>query len=370
MYEHILKYRLKCLLRDKDNMFWIFVFPIVLSTLLYITLNNIGNQESFHKIPVGLVASEQSQEVDQLIGATDLIEFKQMEEKLAIEALKDETIIGYVLMESDMTFVVQTTGIQASLVRLFLNQYQQTVKTVHTIAQEHPDQIEQVLEQVGTRQTFTTEVSASKAELDPMLVFFFALIAMTCMYGAYLGLREAVDIQADLSDLAARVNIAPIHKIKTFFYSISAAILIQVVIMSVLLAYIHFVLTIDLGERGGLIYLTSILGSIMGVLGGAFIGTVFKTSENMKGAIVTVLSLVGGFLSGLMDFSMKYVVAQKMPILTVLNPVGLLADAYYALYVFDALDRYWINIFYIIGFIIIFFLGTYVNVRRRKYASI
>ena len=160
------------------------------------------------------------------------------------------------------------------------------------------------------------------------------------------------------------------NEAKPLCSSISAAVIIQVVIISVLLAYLQFVLKINLGDRSLLIYLTSVLGSVLGVMAGAFIGTVLKTSENMKNAIVTIFSLGGAYLAGLMNFSTKYTVAETVPILTVLNPVNLLADAYYALYMFDSLERYWMNIMYMIGFIILFFLGTYMNVRRRKYASI
>jgi ABC-2 type transport system permease protein len=370
MYGHILKYRLKCLTKDKDNMFWILIFPLVLSTLLYAALGNIGNQELFHQIPLGLVAEEKSEEVTRLMNATDLVEFQMMDQTEAQASLENEELIGYVLMDEEMTFVVRTKGMEQSIVRLFLNQYRQTIGTLENIMRNHPEQMEEVVNRLETRQAFTTPVSAARAKLDPMLIFFFALIAMTCMYGAYLGLREAVDIQANLSDLAARINVAPIHKMKTFFYSISAAVIIQVVIISVLLAYLQFVLKINLGDRSLLIYLTSVLGSVLGVMAGAFIGTVLKTSENMKNAIVTIFSLGGAYLAGLMNFSTKYTVAETVPILTVLNPVNLLADAYYALYMFDSLERYWMNIMYMIGFIILFFLGTYMNVRRRKYASI
>ena len=370
MYGHILKYRLKCLTKDRDNMFWILIFPIVLSTFLYVALGNIGNQNFLHQIPLGLVAKENSESLQRLINATDLVKFQRMDRGEAERALEDEEVKGYVLMDEDMTFVVRKKGIEQSIARLYLNQYRQMVGTIENILTNHPEQAPNLMRKIETRQTFTKDVSAARAEMDSMLIFFFALIAMACMYGAYLGLREAVDIQADLSDLAARINIAPIHKMKTFFYSISASIIIQAVIISVLLIYLQFVLKINLGDRHMLIYFTAILGSMLGVLGGAFVGTVLKTSENMKNALCTIFSLGGAYLAGLMDYSMKYTVAQNIPILTVINPVNLIADAFYALYIFDSLERFWTNILFIIGFIIIFFLGTYVNVRRRKYASI
>ena len=42
------------------------------------------------------------------------------------------------------------------------------------------------------------------------LVYFYALLAMACMYSHSWGLRNATDIQADLSDLGARRSVAPV----------------------------------------------------------------------------------------------------------------------------------------------------------------
>ena len=70
---------------------------------------------------------------------------------------------------------------------------------------------------LGDRQQYITEVSGTSAEPDNILNYFYTLIAMACFYGGFLGMREITDIQADISALAARVNAAPVHKLKPFF---------------------------------------------------------------------------------------------------------------------------------------------------------
>lgn len=80
--------------------------------------------------------------------------------------------------------------------------------------------------------------------------------------------------------------------------------------------------------------------------------------------------MTGSFLAGMMYQNMKYIVSQNVPLLSYLNPVNLLTDAFYSLYYYDSLDRYFLNIAILSIFAIIFCAGTYLIVRRRKYASL
>ena len=82
------------------------------------------------------------------------------------------------------------------------------------------------------------------------------------------------------------------------------------------------------------------------------------------------VTMVGCFLAGMMYQNMKYVVAQKVPVLSYLNPVNLLTDAFYSLYYYDTLSRYALNIGILCVFIVIFCIGTYITIRRRKYANL
>ena len=72
----------------------------------------------------------------------------------------------------------------------------------------------------------------------------------------------------------------------------------------------------------------------------------------------------------MMFLDMKYIVAQRLPILSYLNPVNLLTDAFYSLYYYDTLTRYLLNIGILGIFIVIFCAGTYFIIRRRQYASL
>ena len=190
------------------------------------------------------------------------------------------------------------------------------------------------------------------------------------MYGSFFGNREVTDIQANLSALGARVNIAPVHKLKAFIYSMSAALAISFSELLLLLAYLHYGLKIDFGSKVCLIIFTTFIGCLTGITFGAFISSIVKKGEGIKIAIMLAVSMVGSFLSGMMYQNMKYIIQKNAPFLAYLNPVNLVTDAFYCLYYYDGLSRFAYNIGFLCLFIIIFSMGTYLMIRRRKYASL
>jgi ABC-2 type transport system permease protein len=183
-------------------------------------------------------------------------------------------------------------------------------------------------------------------------------------------MREVTDIQADISALAARINISPQHKLKAFLSSLTASYLIHFSELILLLLFLRYVLQIDFGAKSGYVVLTTALGSLAGIAYGAFISALVKKSENMKVAILIGTTMFGSFLAGMMIQDIKYLVSQKFPLLAYVNPINLLTDAFYSLYYYDTFSRYFLNITILGGMTIAFCLGTYVIVRRRKYASL
>ena len=63
MMPNIFKYSLLRLMRNKSNLFWILLFPILLGCMFKIAFSNIGKTESFSPIPVAVVC-ENTQNAD------------------------------------------------------------------------------------------------------------------------------------------------------------------------------------------------------------------------------------------------------------------------------------------------------------------
>lgn len=57
MFKHIYFYQLKAQIRNKENVFWLLMFPIILTTLFQFVLSDIMSAENFVTIPIAVVKS-------------------------------------------------------------------------------------------------------------------------------------------------------------------------------------------------------------------------------------------------------------------------------------------------------------------------
>jgi ABC-2 type transport system permease protein len=218
--------------------------------------------------------------------------------------------------------------------------------------------------------SYTQQISFSSAEPDTMLNYFYALIAMTCLYGGFWGLRNTTDVQADLSPQGARRSVAPTHKLGVVLCDAAAALTISLAEVAVLLAYLAVVLRVSFGNQVSYVLLTCLAGCIAGVSLGAFIGTFVRRSEDAKTAIMIGSSLTMSFLAGLMMVNMKDIIARKAPFLSYINPAALITDAFYSLYVFDNHRRFFLNIGLLLLISSAMCILSFLRLRGERYASL
>ncbi len=288
----------------------------------------------------------------------------------AKDLLNNNEIIGYIKVEEKPNIIVKESGFQQTILKEFINNYLQITSQVTNILKENPSAAQSLMSQIGDSKTYLKEVSATESESNNSLIYYYALIAMACLYGRTLGLKEVIYVQADQSPQGARVALAPIHKLKLFFCSIFTATVLQVLIVLTLLAYLIFALNIDFGARIGYVILTAVLGSLAGVSYGALIGALVKGNDSTKQGIFMSITMALSFFAGLMIGGIKYVIATYVPILSYINPANVISDALYSLYYYDTYTRFFMNIGILITFSVICYLIVFFKMRRQKYASI
>jgi len=378
MFMHIFKYRLKKLLRTKEVIFWTLAFPILLSILFNLAFANLDSSEVFEPFSAAVVSDENYanntnfktvlQEVS--TGQDRLINLKEVSKTEAEALLQAGEIAGYMKSGDQIKLYVSSSGLNQNILRLFLDNYNQTFFTVENILKENPQKAQSLMAEISEIKQYTKEATSENAPPNQILNYFYSLIAMSCLYGFFFGSDEVTDIQANISARAARINVAPVHKMKAFLSSMAASLLIHLMCMSTLLLFMAYVLKIDFGNRVGYIILTTFMGSLTGLTFGAFVSALVKKSENLKVAIAISVTMTGSFLAGMMYAQMKYIVISKAPILAYINPVNLITDAFYTLYYYADLNRFFFNIFMLFVMSLVFSIGTYLILRRRRYASI
>lgn len=383
MFAHIYTHRLKCQLRDRSTLFWSILFPIVLATFFFLALSNAYQGNNFSEIPIAVVnntAYRQDTTFQQAIhsvstehvdGSKALFSVKLLSQSKADNALKNNTIEGYILpggTSNDMRVVIKENGIDQTILKAFMDQYLQDVAAYKDITSQNPTAIRTAM-QVKTL-NFIRSVPLSKSAPKPVSTNYFALIAMACLYGSFWGMREINAIQANQSTQGARVNMAPVHKTRVFLASLCAALTVQTAGAFLLIGYLNFALGVNFGSQTGYILLTAFASSATGVLFGAMVSSLLKVAQGLKVALLIGISMVLSFLSGLMYYKMIYIVGTSAPIVNHINPGALTVNAFYSLSYYDTLDQYWVNVGSLFILAGIFFAVTYFALRRQKYESL
>lgn len=393
MFIHNFKYMLKTLFKNKMLIFWTFAFPIILGTFFNIAFSNIENSEKFDIVDIAIVNddnfknnkiySEAFKTLSDEKNEDRLFNTKYVELEDAKSLLKEKEIIGFLVVEdNNPKIVISTNGINETIFKSVTEEITQTASIIQNkvetkvkkemMAGNYMVDYEKIYKNVANLIN-NQEVklkNISNSNLSYTMIEFYTLIAMTCLYGALIGMTAINYNLPNLSSNGKRVAVSPTNKSKVILSSICASYIIQVIGLILLFVYTIFVLKVDYGDNLILVALLSLVGSLAGLSLGIFTGTVFKFNENAKTGIVIAFTMIGCFLAGMMGITMKYIVDKNVPIVNKLNPASMITDGFYSLYYYDTLDRYYFNVASLIVFAVIFIIISFISLRRQKYDSI
>jgi ABC-2 type transport system permease protein len=383
MSGHIFRYNLKTLMRTREVVFWTLIYPIALAVFFFMAFSNLNaSTEDFERISVAVVEAPELKagtpfytaigSVSDINGGAaedDLFSVDVTSREQAQKLLSEGDVSGYIYYDGKVKLAVSGSGFSQTILRAFLDNYIQTSATVGQIAQLNPDAFRQGL-LADLEQPAEHVAAAPGNNPDTTVIYFYTLLAMTCMYAALTGVQEVIRIQGNLSPIAARINLAPEPKFRVFLSALSAAALLQFIIILVVLAFMVLVLGIDFGPQIGFIVLTCAVGCVTGLFFGTLVGAAVKRSEGIKYAVVIGVVMLCCFLSGMMGAGMKYMIQESAPIAGWVNPVNLLTDAFYSLFYYDGLSRYFLNIGLLLAFSAVCCTVTCLILRRQKYASL
>ena len=379
---HIFKYSFKQLLRNKSELLWILLFPILLGCFFKIAFSNIGSAESFQAIPVAVVCddSEASDEFKDIVdtlsekGDDQLLIPTYCNEQKALSLLEDKEITGIIYSKDTISLTVSANmkndSLNQSILESFVSQYNMNSTAFTDIATNHPEQLANAIKAMSDTPTFNEEVSLTSSKTDTYAQYVYNLIAMACLYTGMAGLYVAVNNQGNLSALGARRNISPTNKMKNIVAELFSNILFQFICNLIGFFFMLFVLKADIGAKLPFAILTVFVSCLTGVTMGFFLGAFGRISAHAKEGIVISVTMICCFLSGLMVGNMRYLVALVCPVFNKINPAALIADSFYSLSMFDSLERYSCNIITLLIMSTGFCIGGFLLTRRKKYASL
>lgn len=368
---HIFKYSLKSLFKDKMALFWMMIFPLILATLFNIAFETVMSSGSFDRVKIAVVTEHEipSSLLDAM-EESNLFTITPATEEEAKELLASKEITGFISNKKGLELTILSSGINQSITKVFLDSFIQISTTIVNIVEGNPLLIEKgFLDEISFNRSFTEEIPINNS-MNPLVIYYFALMAMTCLYSSFAGCNFSTMLQASQNSLAARINIAPTKKLKAFLSMVTATICFQFTSVIMALTYITQVLKVDFGDRIIHIGILCLVGCFTGTMFGALFGVTTKFKPEVKDMMVSNITLVMCFLAGLMVVQVKHIVQQRAPIIALINPANLITDGLYALYFFETFERYFLNLTMLGVLGIIFCAVTILILRRQKYASI
>lgn len=380
MFLHAFYYGLKQLFRDKTLVWWILLFPVLLSTLFYAAFSGLSEDESLKAIPVAVVQEDNNFAFDTVIrmlsepGENQFLEVIYADQEEALSLLEAKEVVGVLQGSSPVTLLVsaEMSGVEMekSILSAFVEQYNAIYDGIVEIAMTRPEKMAQVVKELMAEKSYMTQTTYSDGTMDESVSYFFNLIAMVCLYSAMGGMLVAVRNQANLSALGARRCMSPTHKLVSLSGEQLATWLFNYVMVLISICYQNFILKVSFGSELGYVLLAAAVGCMTGVSLGFLVGSIGRMSESTKLGILMVVIMFNCFLSGLMVQNMRIYVGKVCPWYNKINPAALIADSFYALTVYASHDRFFMNLATLLAMSVVFCLAGYVLVRREKYANL
>lgn len=372
---HLLKYSFLSKIRNFNIVFWPLIFPLVLGTFFYFAFGNL-DEADFQTVSVGIVKEDQADLFfTEYLGQVeksepDLLKTKEMTETEALKALEEKKISGIYYVGKTSSLTVAGNGMEESILKTVLDSSINTENTIQNILKKNPQMDMGTVEKLLSTQDMVKEVSLGGKTIDGNVQFFYALIAMACLYGSFIGFGTALGIQANITPLAARRCVTPTHKLKLILADQSVAFIMGYVDVIVLILYLRYILKLDFQGQMEPMLVISFFGSLIGVSIGTFVGSFGKMGEGAKVGIILGISMTSSFLAGLMNGGMKDIVEKSAPFINRINPAALIADAFYCINVYADTARYYRNLITLAVMCVALVLASFFMVRRERYDSI
>lgn len=378
--------RLKVLLKRKSTLFWVLIFPLLLASAEYFAFGKFINSTPIETISIGIVEeSNTSYLIDvfkepMLDDEKKLYEVKSFENReLAQKELEEDLIELYVYSDSEeLKIEAKKNGTAITITSSIIKQAKIIEKTIedaiNQAIENHQNPYEVVnVEEITANMTkdidYFKDVSKNK-NATFYTFYFYALMAMACLYAALFGVSIINDIRADRSSLGMRISSSVVSKQKLILSYFSAGVLLQVISSCILYVFLAYILRIPLGNNVGFILLTLILGGLAGISIGMLIGAFVKGGEAKCQGIITAITLSLSCFAGLMSVDVKHLVDQYASFINWINPASLITNSLYALYYYDTYTSYIIYTCLLAGVSVII-LGIVIwKTRGEKYASL
>ena len=390
MFIHNFKYSLKLLLKNRQLVFWTLAFPIIMAVLFNMAFSNIENSETLEAIDIAVVddnsfnSSLIYKNSLKSLGEGDerLFNITYTDEKGADELLSEKKVTGiFRIVKNEPVVTVNSNGLRETVLCYVVNEIKSTGDLVMKLGFEdirknissgnkidYEKEFTDIAQDVLSSDANINNVSTSN--MSYIMIEYYSLIAMACMYSGLLSMTLMNYRLANVSAVGKRSAVSSAKKSRIVLPSLLASFVVQIAGLILLYLVLIFYVRADFGNELPKIILLSLAGSIAGLSVGTAVSVMVKAGENAKFTGLVGVIMAGCFFAGMMGVMMKNIVDKNVPILNKINPVAMITDGLYALYYYNSYERFWFDVISLAVFSLIVLLISINGLRRQTYDSI
>ncbi len=203
---HTIKYSFLRLLRNKEEIFWILCFPIILAIFFKAGFSGINDSEKISPIPVGIVSeNKENFEAFKKVAESleenkdvQLLKIQYVSSEKADKLLKAKKIDGIITVKDKVTVTVSAgmsdKAINQSILNSIVKQYNTSKDAFLEVAAKHPEKLTSII--ANTSQIESKEISLTdRKNSDTFTQYFYNLLAMACLFTSMAGMRISIDNQ-------------------------------------------------------------------------------------------------------------------------------------------------------------------------------
>ncbi|NMA93209.1 MAG: ABC transporter permease [Clostridiales bacterium] len=404
-----IRHNFRAYFRARDNFIWNLIFPFAYMAIFLMAMHSLGtdnlelpvvniaivdetnyaaDETGLHNyfnfdiflesIPAEEAADWESEPKDDASKEKPLLLYKKTDKATASEWLKQGKTFATVYVDAgELHFEAmdKNAGFDKSMILdRILNAYEQNYLNSSLIMDRvisgkiSPEDVERITSSIDISGAYTMNEQARSKSLNPSNVYYYAMIGYIAFFPVVSGANVVAKLMAPYSSVALRNEVSPVSKRKRFISGFLPVLLIHCLLCLAFFA-VAVMAGAGLEENLALSALTMLTTTLAALFLGTAVGSLFGKSRGALMAIGISVPLFFGFTSGMMQDSIRNLIAEKAPWIHAINPIGNTSNALYFLNV-ENLDMFYPCLIRILLFALAMLLITVFSLRRTSYASL
>ena len=401
---HTARYTVASILREKDIIIWVFLFPLILSSLFQVLFSGIEKNSAAAIVPIRVAV------VDETGSQPGAFSFRSVLDQLSEPGEDGEALLAPVEADAEGARKLVAEGKAAGVVTLgpdgspslavgpvkdndvalgwaqtaladIVDSYGHSRAALEAIAKDSPQALAQqeasatspIVEALSSRESFIRHVTLTHTKASPFVRYYYALLGFASFMAANVAMTAMIGLLPAASPLGARRWASGTGRGRQIAGALAASWLLSFLALAAAFAFIRFVLGVEFGGREAACLAAIGAASLMSVCIGAAIAALPRVSASSKGGILTALTCMLSLFAGLYGTpSMRLAddLAASAPWLASANPVKQVADMFYSLYVYTDLAPFFRSLALVAATGAIAALITAILVRRPSHARL